>query len=80
MTAEADEAEPAADSQDKQEDKQEDEQEGQDSDEEMPAAQDTVTEEPARGGLRNRRPSGKMRRPRLRRKSGGVAVEPGSME
>jgi hypothetical protein len=36
---------------------------------EIPAA------ELPRGGLLNRRPSGKLRRPRLRRKSGGVAVE-----
>jgi hypothetical protein len=42
---------------------------------ETPAAEDTVAAEPARGGLRNRRPSGKIRRPRLRRKSGGVALE-----
>lgn len=69
VTAEADEAEPAAD---KQEDKEDDE--------ETSATEDTPTAESARGGLRNRRPSGKMLRPRLRRKSGGVAVEPGSME
>jgi hypothetical protein len=42
---------------------------------ETPAAEDTLAAEPARGGLRNRRPSGKIRRPRLRRKSGGVAIE-----
>ncbi len=42
---------------------------------EDPAAEDTVAVEPEGGGLRNRRPTGKMRRPRLRRKSGGVAVE-----
>jgi hypothetical protein len=72
VTAEADEAEPAADSEDNQEDK--------DTDEEMPAAEDTLTAETTRGGLRNRRPSAKKLRPRLRRKSGGVAVEPGSME
>jgi hypothetical protein len=39
------------------------------------AAEDTVADQPARAGLRNRRPSGKIRRPRLRRKSGGVTVE-----
>jgi hypothetical protein len=37
--------------------------------------EDTVAEKPAHAGLRNRRPSGKIRRPRLRRKSGGVTVE-----
>jgi hypothetical protein len=42
---------------------------------ETPAAEDTLAAEPARGGLRNRRSPGKIRRPRLRRKSGGVAVE-----
>ena len=42
---------------------------------EIPAPEDTLAAEPERGGLRNRRPSGKLRRPRLRRKSGGVAVE-----
>lgn len=42
---------------------------------EAPAAEDTLAAEPAPGGLRNRRPAGKIRRPRLRRKSGGVAVE-----
>jgi hypothetical protein len=42
---------------------------------ETPAAEDTRAPESARGGLRNRRPPGKIRRPRLRRKSGGVAVE-----
>lgn len=44
-------------------------------DEETPAPEDTLADEPARGGLRNQRPSGKLRRPRLRRKSGGVAVD-----
>ena len=39
------------------------------------ATEDTVADQPARAGLRNRRPSGKIRRPRLRRKSGGVTVE-----
>lgn len=42
---------------------------------ETPAPEDTIAAEPARGGLRNQRPSGKLRRPRLRRKSGGVAVD-----
>jgi hypothetical protein len=42
---------------------------------EEPSAEDTVAAEASRGGLRNRRPSGKPRRPRLRRKSGGVAVD-----
>ncbi len=42
---------------------------------ETPAAEDTVAAEPPLGGLRNRRPSGKLRRPRLRRKPGGVAIE-----
>ena len=37
--------------------------------------EDTVADQPASAGLRNRRPSGKIRRPRLRRKSGGVTVE-----
>ncbi|HXM69964.1 MAG TPA: hypothetical protein VN970_02445, partial [Thermoanaerobaculia bacterium] len=37
--------------------------------------EDTVADQPAHAGLRNRRPSGKIRRPRLRRKSGGVTVE-----
>ena len=44
-------------------------------DDETPAPEDTLAAEPARGGLQNQRPSGKLRRPRLRRKSGGVAVE-----
>jgi hypothetical protein len=42
---------------------------------ETQATEDTVAGQPARAGLRNRRPSGKIRRPRLRRKSGGVTVE-----
>jgi hypothetical protein len=42
---------------------------------EAEATDDTVAAESARGGLHNRRPSGKIRRPRLRRKSGGVTVE-----
>jgi hypothetical protein len=42
---------------------------------ETPAVEDTLAAESARGGLRNQRPSGRFRRPRLRRKSGGVAVE-----
>jgi hypothetical protein len=43
---------------------------------ETPAAEDTLAAEPARGGIRNRRPSGKLRRPRRFRKSdGNVAVE-----
>jgi hypothetical protein len=42
---------------------------------ETEATEDTVADEPAHAGLRNRRPSGKIRRPRLRRKSGGVTVE-----
>jgi hypothetical protein len=42
---------------------------------ETQATEDTVADQPARAGLRNRRPSGKIRRPRLRRKSGGVTVE-----
>ena len=46
---------------------------------EAEATDDTATDpaaaESAPGGLRNRRPSGKIRRPRLRRKSGGVTVE-----
>jgi hypothetical protein len=42
---------------------------------ETPTVEDTLVAEPARGGLRNQRPSGRIRRPRLRRKSGGVAVE-----
>jgi hypothetical protein len=42
---------------------------------EAPAAEDTVAAEPARSGLHNQRPSGKLRRPRLRRRSGGVAIE-----
>jgi hypothetical protein len=42
---------------------------------ETPAVEDTLAAEPARGGLRNQRPSGRIRRPRLRRKSGGVVVE-----
>ena len=44
-------------------------------DDETPAPEDTLAAEPARGGLQNQRPSGKLRRPRLRRKSSGVAVE-----
>ncbi|HUM00194.1 MAG TPA: hypothetical protein VLU24_12445 [Mycobacterium sp.] len=44
-------------------------------DDEAPAAEDTVAAEPAHSGLRNQRPSGKLRRPRLRRRPGGVAVE-----
>jgi hypothetical protein len=41
-----------------------------------PDAEDTLAAEPARGGLRNRRPTGKIRRPRRFRKSdGSVAVE-----
>ncbi|MCV7259613.1 hypothetical protein [Mycobacterium shimoidei] len=40
--------------------------------EEPPAAEDTVATEASRGGLRNRRPTGKTRRRRSRR---GVAVE-----
>jgi hypothetical protein len=45
-------------------------------DEEAPAAEDTLAAEPARGGIRNRRPAGKIRRPRRFRKSdGNVAVE-----
>ena len=51
-------------------------QEAEVADEETPAPEDTLADEPARGGgLRNQRPSGKLRRPRLRRKSGGVAVD-----
>ena len=42
---------------------------------ETQATEDTVAEQPADSGLRNRRPSGKIRRTRLRRKSGGVTVE-----
>lgn len=42
--------------------------------EELPAAEDTVAAEEPRGGLRNRRPSGKSSR-RRRRSRGGVAVE-----
>ena len=42
---------------------------------EAPAAEDTPAAEQERSGLRNRRPAGKFRRPRLRRKSGGVAIE-----
>ena len=42
---------------------------------ETQATEDTVADQPAHAGLRNRRPSGKIRRPRLRRKSGGVTVE-----
>jgi hypothetical protein len=43
---------------------------------EEPAAEDTHAAEPARGGIRNRRPSGKIRRPRRFRKSdGNVAVD-----
>lgn len=41
---------------------------------ELPAAEDTVAAEEPRGGLRNRRPSGKSSR-RRRRSRGGVAVE-----
>lgn len=44
-------------------------------DDDIPAPEDTLAAAPDRGGLRNQRPSGKLRRPRLRRKSGGVAVE-----
>ena len=44
-------------------------------DDETPGPEDTLAAEPARGGLQNQRPSGKLRRPRLRRKSSGVAVE-----
>ncbi|HEY7050994.1 MAG TPA: hypothetical protein VH496_02510 [Mycobacterium sp.] len=45
-------------------------------DDETPAAEDTLAAEAPRGGLRNRRPSGKVRRPRRGRKSdGGVAVD-----
>ena len=39
------------------------------------APDDTLAAESGRGGLRNRRPTDKPRRPRLRRKSGGVTVE-----
>jgi hypothetical protein len=42
---------------------------------ETQATEDTVADQPADGALRNRRPSGKIRRTRLRRKSGGVTVE-----
>jgi hypothetical protein len=43
---------------------------------EAPAAEDTLAAEPARGGIRNRRSSGKIRRPRRFRKSdGNVAVD-----
>lgn len=41
---------------------------------ELPAADDTVAAEEPRGGLRNRRPSGKSSR-RRKRSRGGVAVE-----
>jgi hypothetical protein len=41
----------------------------QNADEDIPVA------EPSRGGLRNRRPPGRLRRSRLRRKSSGVAVD-----
>ena len=49
--------------------------EPEEADDEPPAAEDTIAEEPVRGGLRNKRPSGKFRRPRRRRNSGGVAVD-----
>jgi hypothetical protein len=42
---------------------------------ETPAPEDTVASEPARGGVRNRRPRGKVRSSRRRQKSSGVAVE-----
>jgi hypothetical protein len=42
---------------------------------ETPAPEDTVASEPARGGVRNRRPQGKVRNSRRRQKSSGVAVE-----
>ena len=45
------------------------------SEDEVPAAEDTLAAEPARGGLRNRRPSGKIRRRRLRRNRDDVTVE-----
>lgn len=41
---------------------------------ELPSAEDTVAAETSRGGLRNRRPSGKSSR-RRRRSRGGVAIE-----
>jgi hypothetical protein len=37
--------------------------------------EDTVADQPTRGRLRNRRPSGKIRRPRRRPTSGGVTVD-----
>jgi hypothetical protein len=43
--------------------------------EDAKTTEDTVADQPARGRLRNRRPSGKIRRPRLRRRSGGVTVD-----
>jgi hypothetical protein len=88
VAAEAAEAKPAADKQDEKEEEKEATVAAEDQDEDAeqpPAAEDTLAAEPARGGgLRNRRPSGRIRRPRRRRKSGGVAVEdsmsPGTME
>lgn len=44
-------------------------------DEELPSAEDTVAAEAPRGGLRNRRPSGKSSSRRRRRSRGGIAVE-----
>jgi hypothetical protein len=42
---------------------------------ELPSAEDTVAAEAPRGGLRNRRPSGKTSSRRRRRSRGGIAVE-----
>jgi hypothetical protein len=42
---------------------------------ELPSAEDTVAAEAPRGGLRNRRPSGKSSSRRRRRSRGGIAVE-----
>jgi hypothetical protein len=83
VAAGAEEAEPAADREDDKADEKEEE-ENKEATAEAEEAEDTPAEEPARGGLRNRRPSGRIRRSRLRRKSGGVAVEdsmsPGTIE
>lgn len=81
VAAEAEEAKPAADKEDEKEEK-EATVEAEDHDEDAEETPDA--EDPPRGALRNRRPSGKIRRRRLRRKSGGVAVEdsmsPGTMD
>ena len=75
VSVEADEAAPAAPADDAEEKPTGDADE-KPADEELPASDDTVAAEPARGGLRNRRPSGKTTTSRRRRRlRGGVAVE-----